>query len=171
MHTNCRSESRSISKLQMDIELKQARVLIWKKKKLLFLNIISLYIETLGPSFHKPQKSSSIKFFGLLSEPVDDFPFHRYHDEGQDMLSRIVTGDESWVHHYQSETQWKHPALPAKKSSRWHHPPGKWCSQSSGITKAYCSPHSSLKDKLQMPTLTITSSGNFVRPFNGSDQD
>ena len=24
----------------------------------------------------------------------------RYHDEGDDMLSQIVTGDESWVHHY-----------------------------------------------------------------------
>jgi hypothetical protein len=36
------------------------------------------------------------------------------------MLARIVTGDESWVHHYQlkikhASMQWKHPALPAKK--------------------------------------------------------
>jgi hypothetical protein len=35
---------------------------------LLFLNIISLYIEALVPSFHMPLKTSSIKFFGLLSE-------------------------------------------------------------------------------------------------------
>ena len=28
----------------------------------------------------------------------------RYQDEGDDMLSRIVTGDESWVHHYEPET-------------------------------------------------------------------
>ena len=43
-----------------------------------------------------------------------------YQDEGDDMLSRIVTGDESWVHHYEPETkrasmQWKHPASPAHK--------------------------------------------------------
>jgi hypothetical protein len=35
------------------------------------------------------------------------------------MLARIVTGDESWVHHYQPEIkrasmQWKHPASPSK---------------------------------------------------------
>jgi hypothetical protein len=63
---------KSRSTLQMDIELKQARVLIWKI--LLFLNIISLYTETLVPSFHKPLKTSSTKFFGLLSEPGGDFP-------------------------------------------------------------------------------------------------
>jgi hypothetical protein len=29
----------------------------------------------------------------------------RYADEGEDMLNRIVTGDESWVHHCQSESK------------------------------------------------------------------
>jgi hypothetical protein len=43
---------------------------------LLFLNIISLYIEALVPLFHKPLKTSSIKFFGLLSEPGGDFQRH-----------------------------------------------------------------------------------------------
>ncbi|PNF21375.1 hypothetical protein B7P43_G15465, partial [Cryptotermes secundus] len=48
---------------------------------------------------------------------------NRYHDEGHDMLARIVTGDESWVHHYQPETkcasmQWKHPA-PLAKNFKW----------------------------------------------------
>ena len=38
----------------------------------------------------------------------------RYQDEGDDLLARIVTGDESWVHHYGPETkrasmQWKIP--------------------------------------------------------------
>jgi hypothetical protein len=55
----------------MDIELKQTRVLICKIS--LFLNIISLYIEALVPLFHKPLKTSSIKFFWLLSEPGGDF--------------------------------------------------------------------------------------------------
>jgi histone-lysine N-methyltransferase SETMAR len=48
---------------------------------------------------------------------------NRYHDEGHNMLARIVTGDESWVHHYQPETkhvsmQWKHPTeVPGSDSS------------------------------------------------------
>jgi hypothetical protein len=60
-----------ISTLQVDTELKQTRVVIWKI--LSFLNIISLHIEALVPLFHKPLKTSSIKFFGLLSEPGGDF--------------------------------------------------------------------------------------------------
>jgi hypothetical protein len=44
----------------------------------------------------------------------------RYADEGEDMLNRIITGDESWVHHCQPESmraslQWKHPSLPSSK--------------------------------------------------------
>jgi hypothetical protein len=36
------------------------------------------------------------------------------------MLNRIVTGDESWVHHYQPELQralmqWKHPSSPSTR--------------------------------------------------------
>jgi hypothetical protein len=45
---------------------------------LLFLNIISLYIEAFAPSFHRPLKTSSMKFFGLLSEPGGDFPFYSF---------------------------------------------------------------------------------------------
>jgi hypothetical protein len=55
---------KSISKLQMDIELKQTRVVIWKI--LLFLNIISLYIKALVSSFHKPLKTSSIKLWAAV---------------------------------------------------------------------------------------------------------
>jgi outer membrane lipoprotein-sorting protein len=29
----------------------------------------------------------------------------RYADEKEDVLNRIVTGDESWVHHYQPESK------------------------------------------------------------------
>jgi hypothetical protein len=44
----------------------------------------------------------------------------QYADEEEDMLNRIVTGDESWVHHYQPESkpasvQWKHPTSPSAK--------------------------------------------------------
>jgi hypothetical protein len=42
-------------------------------------------------------------------------------DEGEDMLNRIVTQDESWVHHYQHESkhasmQWKYPSSPSTKT-------------------------------------------------------
>jgi histone-lysine N-methyltransferase SETMAR len=41
-------------------------------------------------------------------------------DEGEDMLNRIVTGDESWVYHYQPESkrasmQWTHPSSPSTR--------------------------------------------------------
>jgi histone-lysine N-methyltransferase SETMAR len=44
----------------------------------------------------------------------------RYADEGEDILNTIVTGDESWVHHYQPESkrasmQWKHLSSPSTK--------------------------------------------------------
>ena len=43
-----------------------------------------------------------------------------YQDEGDDMLSQIVTGDESCAHHFEpkikcASMQWKHPASPAHK--------------------------------------------------------
>jgi hypothetical protein len=37
-----------------------------------------LYIEALVTSFYKALKTSSIKFFGLLSEPGGDFPFYSF---------------------------------------------------------------------------------------------
>jgi hypothetical protein len=41
-------------------------------------------------------------------------------NEGEDMLNTIVTGEKSWVHHYQVELkcasmQWKHPSSPSTK--------------------------------------------------------
>jgi hypothetical protein len=45
----------------------------------------------------------------------------RYADDGEDMLNRIATGDESWVRHYQPESkcasvQRKHPSSPSSKT-------------------------------------------------------
>jgi hypothetical protein len=42
----------------------------------------------------------------------------QYADEGEDMLNKMVTGDESWVHHYQRDSevasmQWIHPSSPS----------------------------------------------------------
>jgi hypothetical protein len=47
----------------------------------------------------------------------------RYTDKGEDMLNRIVTGDESWVHNYHPKSkctsmQWKHPRSPSTKKLR-----------------------------------------------------
>jgi hypothetical protein len=43
------------------------------------------------------------------------------HADEDDMLNMTVTGDESWVHHYQPEskyvsTKWKHPSSPSTKN-------------------------------------------------------
>jgi hypothetical protein len=61
-----------------------------------------------------------------------------YVDEGEDMCNRIVSGDKSWVHHYQHKSkcasvQWKHPI-------RLHHHLGGLCVPCFGILKEYCYP-------------------------------
>ena len=38
----------------------------------------------------------------------------RFDAEGEAFLSRIVTGDETWAHHYEPETK--------RQSMEWHHP-------------------------------------------------
>ena len=53
-----------------------------------------------------------------------------YHGEGDDMLSQIVTGDESWGYHYEPDTkrastQWKHPVSTAHKKFKVTPSPGK----------------------------------------------
>jgi hypothetical protein len=37
-----------------------------------------------------------------------------YHEEGDNFLQQIVTGNETWVHNHQPETKWK--------SMQWKHP-------------------------------------------------
>ncbi|GFY13445.1 histone-lysine N-methyltransferase SETMAR [Trichonephila clavipes] len=63
--------------------------------------------------------------------------FVHYHELGNDFLFRIVTEDESWVHHFTPEMKfasmnWKHPSSPVRKkfkttlSASWeprHHSP------------------------------------------------
>jgi len=46
---------------------------------------------------------------------------HRYRQEGDDFLLRIVTGDESWFHHFEPEMkqqsmEWRHLYSPSKKA-------------------------------------------------------
>ena len=54
----------------------------------------------------------------------------RYNNEGEKFLSRIVTGDQMWVHHYKPESkrqsmEWKHPGLPVKKKFKTQPSAGK----------------------------------------------
>jgi hypothetical protein len=67
---------------------------------LLFLNIISLYIEALVPSFHTPLKTSSIKFFGLLSEPGGDFPLYSF------IVGKMFSGKMMFKRAEQMEVAW-----------------------------------------------------------------
>jgi len=54
----------------------------------------------------------------------------RYKNEGEEFLSRIVTGDETWVHHYEPESkrqsmEWKHLGSPANKKFKTQPSTGK----------------------------------------------
>jgi hypothetical protein len=53
-----------------------------------------------------------------------------YEEHGEALLNRIVTGDETWIFHYTSESKaesltWKHPHSPVKKKFRTVQPAGK----------------------------------------------
>jgi hypothetical protein len=46
--------------------------------------------------------------------------FRQRYEEDPGILERIVTGDETWVHHYEPESkgqsmEWKHPLSPVRK--------------------------------------------------------
>jgi hypothetical protein len=48
----------------------------------------------------------------------------------QQFLERIVTADETWVHHYEAESKaqsmaWKHPSSPTVKKLKTHPSAGK----------------------------------------------
>jgi hypothetical protein len=50
----------------------------------------------------------------------------RYGNERDALLNRIITGDETWIHHCEPESklqsmEWKHPQLPSKRSSKVNH--------------------------------------------------
>jgi hypothetical protein len=54
----------------------------------------------------------------------------RYEEHGEAFLSRIFTGDETWVFHYTPESKaesitWKHPHSPVKKKFLTVQSPGK----------------------------------------------
>jgi hypothetical protein len=56
--------------------------------------------------------------------------FQCYEEHGEAFVSRIVTGDETWVFHYTPESKaelmtWKHPHSPVKKKFKTVQSPGK----------------------------------------------
>ena len=64
---------------------------------------------------------------------------HRYGNKWDIFLDRIITGDETWVHHYELKSkrqsmEWKHPH--ARKSSKPNHPQKNWSLQCFGNHKA-----------------------------------
>ena len=65
----------------------------------------------------------------------------RYGYKWDIFLDRIITGDETWIHHYKpgskwQSMEWKHPQSPYKKSSKPNHPQENWCLQCFGTHKA-----------------------------------
>lgn len=105
----------------------------------------------------------------------------RYEAQGQDMLKKIVTGDESWVHHFQPESkrqsmQWKHPGSPAAKKFKVVSSAGKimttvfWdcegvllvCFQKHGETvnaTSYCAVLRELRDSIRRKRPTLLTDG------------
>jgi len=54
----------------------------------------------------------------------------RYCEEGDNFLQQIVTGDETWIHHYEPKSkeqsmQWKHPSSPTAKKFKMQPSAGK----------------------------------------------
>ena len=87
-------------------------------------------------------KANRMECCALLCEEFDDAP--------DDFIARKVTGDESWVHHFDPETQcearqWKHPSSPTPKRGRTRTSAGKilmavfWDCQ--GVVLLYFLPH------------------------------
>jgi len=73
-----------------------------------------------------------------------------YNNEGEEFLSRIVRRDETWVHHYEPESErqtleWKHPGSPAKKKFKTQPSAGKvmLMQDNSGLNKEHQKPQPS----------------------------
>jgi hypothetical protein len=83
-----------------------------KTKLILLFNVILLDSNAPVPAFHKFFNSVRKKFSFLVAS-VANFATRQF-------LERIVTADETWVHHYEPESKaqsvaWKRPISPVDK--------------------------------------------------------
>jgi len=89
-----------------------------------------------APCFLTPvQKSFRVEACSELSAIYSATPYN--------VLSRVITGDETWIHHWDPDTkqdsmQWKHVNSPAPRKFCTQPLAGKSWPQFSGITKSCC---------------------------------
>src|SRR3954470_21185983 len=89
------------------------------QEHLLYSKVIARWVPKMLTEQHKQARVSAYQ--QLLD---------RFSAEGQTFLERIVTGDETWVHHYTPETkrssmQWKHVTSPSPRKFRVQRSAGK----------------------------------------------
>jgi len=77
-----------------------------------YRKVSACWVPRLLPEDHKGQRKA------ITSELLQ-----RYQNEGDDFLLHIVTGDESWFHHFEPETkrqsmEWHHLHSPSKKKAK-----------------------------------------------------
>jgi len=84
----------TIDAVVTDIGCSHGHVYNMMHERLGFHNVCSRWVPCQLTPQHKSQR------MGLSLQHLQ-----RYQDEGDDLLSRIVTGDEFWVHHYEPETR------------------------------------------------------------------
>ena len=95
---------------------------------------------------------SALSFLELLE---------RYEKDGDECLTHIVTGDETWVSHVTPESkqlsmQWRHASSPTKKNSSRLSLLAKSCAQYSGTVMEFCSLITVQMDTQSMPRCTAT---------------
>ncbi|GFR68636.1 histone-lysine n-methyltransferase setmar-like protein [Elysia marginata] len=66
----------------------------------------------------------------------------KFDEDGEDFLRQIVTGDESWVHHYDPESkqqskEYRHETSPSPKKFKCFLPHGRCFSRSFGTVRVW----------------------------------
>jgi len=80
----------------------------------------------------------------------------RYSPEGDNFLNRIITGDETWIHHYEPETkrqglQWKHTSSPSSKKFKSQPTAGKL------LLTVFCNSQGPILEHYMEKGVTVTS--------------
>lgn len=93
----------------------------------------------------------------------------RHEKEGEEFLDSIVSGDETWVHHYTPETkvqskQWRHPTSPKPKRSRPRSQRGRLWQPFSGTGREFFWWNSCQKEQQSTLRATARRSRTFGEP-------